>query len=77
MIASAALMVAASLIAGRAVLALCRRPESLWLAGPVGLGLLLVVAGIAGGAGGRGTAIAIALGAVLLAALSAGWIEAL
>jgi hypothetical protein len=67
-IASAALLVAASLVVGRAAFALCARRESIWLAGPVGLAVLLVVAGAVAGWGGRGTAIAVALGLVLLAA---------
>ena len=66
-IASAALLVGAALIVGRAALALCGRSESLWLSAPVGFALLLVLAGIVAGWGGRGTAIAVALGVLLVA----------
>ena len=66
-IASAALLVGAALIVGRAALALCGRAESLWLSAPAGFALLLVLAGIVAGWGGRGTAIAVALGVLLVA----------
>ena len=68
-IASAALLVAACLAVGQAALRLCGRRDSFWLAGPVGLALLLTVAGLVAGWGGKGPAIAIALGAVVLCAL--------
>ena len=57
-IASAALIVAGSLAVGQAVLSVCGRREWSWLAGPVGLALLLAVAGIVAGFGGNGAAIA-------------------
>ena len=70
-IASAALLVAGSLIVGQGVNSLCGRREWTPLAAPVGLAVLLVVSGIVAGFGGRGPAVAIALGIVLLAALLA------
>jgi hypothetical protein len=68
--AAAALVVAASLTVGQAGLTLCGRPEDRVAAGPVGLALLLCVAGIVAGLDGRGTAIAIALVAVTAAAVA-------
>ena len=58
-LASAALIVAGSLIVGQAALTLCGRPRPTPLAAPVGLALLLSASGIAAGLGARGTAIAI------------------
>jgi hypothetical protein len=76
-IVSAALIVAASLAVGQAVLAVCGRRDPTWLAGPIGLALLLVVAGIVASAGGRGPAVAVGLGIVLVLAVVAiaatGW----
>lgn len=66
-VVSAALLLAASLVVGQALLALGGRRDPSLLAGPVGLGALLVVAGAVAGWGGRGVAIAIALGALLAA----------
>jgi hypothetical protein len=68
--AAAALIVAASLTVGQAGLTLCGRPDDRVTAGPVGLALLLCVAGIVAGLDGRGTAIAIALVAVTAAAVA-------
>ena len=68
-IASAALLVAGSLIVGQGVNSLCGRRVWTPLAAPVGLAVLLVVSGFVGGFGGRGPAVAIALGIVLLASL--------
>jgi hypothetical protein len=65
-IASAALIVAASLTVGQAALTLCGRRDDRAVAGPVGLALLLVAAGLTAAAGGRGVAIAIALGLLTL-----------
>jgi hypothetical protein len=70
-IASAALLVAGSLIVGQGALTLCGRREWTWLAGPVGLALLLTFSGIVAGAGGRGAAVAVVLGLTVLAALLA------
>ena len=70
-IASAALLVAGSLIVGQGVNSLCGRREWTPLAAPVGLAVLLVVSGFVAGFGGRGPAVAIALGVVLIAALLA------
>lgn len=64
-IASATLIVAGSLLVGQAILSLCGRPEWSWLSGPVGLALILVVAGIAASVEARGTAIAAVLGVLL------------
>jgi len=69
-IASAALIVAGSLAVGQAVLALCDRREWTWYSGPVGLALLLVVAGAAAGLGARGTVLAITLAVLVLAGRS-------
>jgi hypothetical protein len=67
--ASAALIAAASLVVGQAVLRRCGRGESLWIAGPVGLAVLLVAAGLAAEWGARGGTIAIVLGALALVSL--------
>lgn len=66
-IASAALIVGASLAIGQAILRLCGRPDWSWLAGPVGLALILVVAGIAASLQARGTAIAVLIWTLLIA----------
>ena len=55
------MVIAASVAAGQAILSLCGRREFSWLAGPVGLAAILVVAGIAIKLPGHGTAVAIAL----------------
>ncbi len=68
--ASVAVLVAASIAAGQAILSLCGRRESSWLAGPVGLAALLVVSGIAIKLPGHGTAVAIALAALVAASLA-------
>jgi hypothetical protein len=72
-VASAALVVAGSLVIGQAILAVCGRRSWSALAGPVGLAAALVVAGAVGGLGGRGVAIAIALGVLLAAGLVIVW----
>jgi hypothetical protein len=59
-------LIAASVAAGQAILLLCGRREFSWLAGPVGLAAILVVGGIAIKLPGHGTAVAIALAALLL-----------
>jgi hypothetical protein len=59
-------LIAASVAAGQAILSLCGRREFSWLAGPVGLAAILVVGGIAIKLPGHGTAVAIALAALLL-----------
>ena len=68
-IASAALIVAGSLAVGQAALALCGRRDWTWLAGPVGLALLLVCCGAAAGLGARGTALALVFAALMVAAV--------
>ena len=70
-IASAALLVAGSLIVGQGVNSLCGRREWTPLAAPLGLAALLVVAGIVVGLGGRGPAVAVVVGLTVLAALLA------
>jgi hypothetical protein len=55
------------LTVGQAALTLCGRPGDRVAAGPVGLALLLSIAGIVAGLDGRGTAIAIALVALTVA----------
>jgi hypothetical protein len=67
-LAAAALIVAASLTVGQAALTLCGRPDDRIVAGPVGLALLLALAALVAGLDGRGTAIAIALVALTVAA---------
>ena len=66
-IASAALLVAASLVVGQAVLVLSGLTRATLVAGPVGLAVLLVAAGLVAGLGGQGTVIAVVLGAVVVA----------
>ena len=66
-----ALVVAASLVVGRALLLLAGRPEPWTLAGPVGLAALLTLAGIAIHLPGRATTTAILLTAATAAALAA------
>jgi hypothetical protein len=68
-LASATLIVAASLTVGQAALTVCGRAEARVAAGPAGLALLLATAAIVAGLDGRGAAIAIALGVVLLASV--------
>jgi hypothetical protein len=73
-LASATLIVAGSLAVGQALLLLCGRREPTWLAGPVGLALLLAVAATVAHAGGHGIAIAITLGCLTVAsAVGLGW----
>jgi hypothetical protein len=69
-LAAAALVCAASLIAGRAVLVAFGRREWSWLSGPVGLALLVVVAQPLTRLPGRGSTAAIVLGVSLLACLA-------
>jgi hypothetical protein len=59
--ASVAVICAASLVVGQAILSLCGRRELTWFAGPVGLAGLLVASGIAIKLPGHGTAVAITL----------------
>jgi hypothetical protein len=73
-LASATLIVAGSLAVGQALLLVCGRREPTWLAGPVGLALLLAVAATVAHAGGHGIAIAITLGCLTVAsAVGLGW----
>jgi hypothetical protein len=66
--ASAALVCAASLLVGRAVLSLAGRSERSWLEGAVGLGAILTVTGLLARAPGRGTTATVGLVALLVAA---------
>jgi hypothetical protein len=66
-LASAALIAAGSLAVGQLALVLCGRREGTWLAGPVGLAVLLVACGIVAGLGGTGTALAITVACLVLA----------
>jgi len=68
-IASAALLVAASLAVGQAVLSLCGRRGWTWISGPVGLALLFAAAGLVAAWGGRGVAVAIVSGGLVAAAV--------
>jgi hypothetical protein len=72
-LASLALIAAFSLLVGQATLALCGRREFTWLAGPVGLALLLVTAGVAVRLPGHGTAVAVAVVVLALAAALIVW----
>jgi len=63
-------LIAASVVAGQAILSLCGRREFSWLAGPVGLAAILVVAGIAIKLPGHGNAVAIALAALFVLSLA-------
>jgi len=64
--ASVALVCAGSLLVGQAILSLCGRRELSWLAGPVGLATLLVASGVAIKLPGHGTAVAIAVGVLVV-----------
>jgi hypothetical protein len=68
-LASAALLVAAPLTVGQAILGVCGMRRWSALAGPVGLAALLCAAGITAGWGGRGAAIVIALGVITIASI--------
>ncbi len=68
-IASAGLLVAASLAVGQAVLSLCGRRSWSWISGPVGLALLFVAAGLVASWDGRGGAVAIVSGALVAGAV--------
>ena len=66
--ASVALVCAGSLLVGQAILSLCGRRELSWLSGPVGLAALLVASGLAIKLPGHGTAVAVTVGLLLVAA---------
>jgi hypothetical protein len=66
---SAAIICAASLIAGRAFLVLLGRPEWTWLSAPVGFGLLVIVAQPLIRLPGRAATAAIVIGLALVACL--------
>ncbi len=66
---SAAIVCAASLVAGRAVLALLGRPEWTWLSAPVGFALLVIVAQPLIRLPGRAATAAIVIGVALVACL--------
>ena len=69
-LASAALLCAASLVVGRALLVAFGRPEWTWLSGPVGLAVLVVIAQPLVRLPGRGTTAAIAVGLLLVVSLA-------
>jgi hypothetical protein len=71
--AVAALVCAASVIAGRALLAALGRREWSWLAAPVGLAALVIVAQPLVRLPGRGVTAAAAIGALLVVALAYAW----
>jgi hypothetical protein len=71
--ASAALVCAASLIAGRAVLVALGRREWTWLSAPVGLAALVVLAQPLVRLPGRGTTAAAVIAVLLLGALAFLW----
>jgi len=66
-LASAAVIAGGSLAVGQLALALCGWREGTWLAGPVGLAILLVACGIVAGLGGTGTALAITVVCLVIA----------
>jgi hypothetical protein len=66
--ASVAVVCAASLVVGQAILALCGTRSWTWLSGPVGLAALLVASGLAIKLPGHGIAVAIVAGALVAAA---------
>jgi hypothetical protein len=66
--ASAAIVCAASLLVGWAVLRVCGRGEPGLIGGPVGLAALLAVAGLVTGLGGGGTAVWVGLGVLVVLA---------
>jgi hypothetical protein len=68
-LAAAALVCAASLVAGRTLLVACGRREWTWLSGPVGLAVLAIVAQPLVRLPGRGTTAAILLGVALVGCL--------
>jgi len=73
--ASAALICAASLLVGRAVLSLAGRREWSWLEPAVGLGAVLTVTGLLARAPGHGTSATLGLAAlIVVAALVLWWI---
>jgi hypothetical protein len=65
--ASTALIAAASLIIGRAILAVCGRPRPVWLSGATGFAVLVIVSPFLVRLPGRATTAAIVLGALVLA----------
>ena len=67
--ASVALLCAAAIVVGQAILSLCGRVGFTWLSGPVGLAAMLVCSGIAIKLPGHGTAVAIVLLALVAAAI--------
>ncbi len=68
--ASLAVICAASLVVGQAILTLSGKRELTWLAGPVGLAAILVASGIAIKLPGHATAVAITLAALLFLSLA-------
>lgn len=68
--ASVALVCAASLLVGQAILSLCGRRELTWLSGPVGLAAILVASGLAIKLPGHGTAVAITLCVLIVVAVA-------
>jgi len=68
--ASLAVVCAASLLIGQAIRLLCGQRELIWIAGPIGLAAILVASGIAIKLPGHGTAVAIALAALVVLSLA-------
>jgi hypothetical protein len=73
--ATLAVVCAAAVIVGQAVLSACGRREFSWLSGPVGLASLLVIAGIAIKLPGHGDAVAVAIPSVVGIALIWLWVS--
>jgi hypothetical protein len=71
--ASAALICAASLLVGRAILSLAGRDEWSWLEPAVGFGAVLTATGVVARAPGHGTSSTLALAALVLAAAAVVW----
>ena len=64
--ASLVVVCAASLLIGQAIRLLCGQRQPSWIAGPIGLAAILVASGIAIKLPGHGTAVAIALAALVV-----------
>jgi hypothetical protein len=71
--ASAALILLASLLVGRAIFSLAGRRDWCWLEGPVGFGAILTVAGILARAPGHGTSATFGLVVLIVVAAVVAW----
>src|ERR1700761_5704383 len=71
--ASAALILLASLLVGRATFSLAGRREWCWLEGAVGFGAILAVSGILSRAPGHGTSATVGIIALIVVAAAVAW----